>query len=331
LFIFSIEVTYRTSPKSLYSFNQAARYNKGMSNQEIIEKIKLIKINKRHIIYGVLMSSLLLISSFSLLSLSPYQPNGTSQYFRAKVISVKADDSRDYGPEQNAKVKLLDGPEINQIVVVQRSNGIGDKAAKRLPVGSEVLLYKDSSNGDQYSLIARWHMPGIATLFILLLVLVVVIGAWRGITSVFGLTISVFILAAFVLPNIVAGHSALMTCIEGAVLITVVSVFVAHGFTKRTTMAFVGSIFTLVLVIGLTGFASYVTGTSEVIGEETIGVQYATHPIDVAGLLTGGVIIASLGTLFDITTGQAATVDEIYKANRKQTSRQLFWKGMSVG
>ena len=62
-----------------------------------------------------------------------------------------------------------------------------------------------------------------------------------------------------------------------------------------------------------------------------MGIFYATQPIDIGGLLTGGVLIASLGPLFDITTGQAATVDEIHKADRKQSLGRLFWKGMSVG
>lgn len=62
-----------------------------------------------------------------------------------------------------------------------------------------------------------------------------------------------------------------------------------------------------------------------------MGLLYAAHPINISGLLTGGVIIASLGALFDITTGQAATIDEIHKTDRKLQLSQLFWRGMSVG
>ena len=152
-----------------------------------------------------------------------------------------------------------------------------------------------------------------------------------GVTSIFGLAISIAILAVYVVPSIVHGHNAFTTCIVGAALITLVSLFIAHGFTKRTTVAFVGSIITLAVVVGLTAFASYVAGTSEVIDENNVSILYAAHPIDIGGLLTGGVVIASLGALFDITTGQAATVDEIHKADRKLPVGRLFWKGMSVG
>ena len=278
------------------------------------------------------MTALLLVSSISLLSLSPYKAHeGSNQYFRAKVLSETVSSSQDARPEQTVDVKLLDGPQKNQSVEVIRNINFGDAAAKRLPIGSELLLSKDSMNGNQYDFMARWYMPGIATLFMILLTLVVVIGAWRGITSVFGLAISIAILAVFVVPSIVNGHNAFVTCIEGAILITFASLYIAHGFTKRTTVAFIASLVTLLAVVGLTAFASRVTGTSEIIDESSVGLLYVAHPIDLAGLLTGGVVIASLGVLFDITTGQAATIDEIHKADRTLPISRLFWKGMSVG
>lgn len=284
---------------------------------------------RKHIVYGSLMAALLLVSSLSLIKLSPYSSRGSEQFYRAKVLSEQNVQSAVLGASQNVRAQLLDGPQKGTVVTVQRVP-IGDSAGRRLPVGSEILLAKDKTD-DQYSLLARWFMPGIGTLFIILLVLVVAIGAWRGITSVFGLALSVAILAVYVVPSIVRGHNAFIACIVGAVLITLASLFIAHGFTKRTTVAFAASIATLAIVVGLTAFASYITGTSEVVTEDSMGIFYATRPIDIGGLLTGGVVIASLGTLFDITTGQAATVDEIHKADRTQSVQRLFWKGMSVG
>jgi uncharacterized membrane protein len=298
----------------------------------IADTLRKSKIERHHIVYAAVMVMLLLVSSVSLISLSPYKTHESSyQYFRARVISERVSSTPDTGTEQAVRVRLLDGPQKNHLIDITRVNNFGDAAAKRLPIGSEVLLSKDSKNGNQYGFIARWYMPGIATLFIILLILVVVIGAWRGITSVFGLAISVAILTVFVVPRIVNGHNAFLTCIEGAILITFVSLYIAHGFTKRTTVAFAASLITLLGIVGLTAFASYVTGTSEIIDEANIGLLYAKHPIDLAGLLTGGVVIASLGVLFDITTGQAATIDEIHEANRKLPMSRLFWKGISVG
>jgi len=209
------------------------------NNLNLLKKLMKLKsakelgITRRHIVLASLMTLVLLLSSVSLLRLSPYnQRDNSGQYFRAKVISVKAQDSPDLGPQNDVQAQLMDGPRKGQILSVRATSSFGDAAAKRIPVGSEVLLYRAKEQGNQYALMARWHMPGVATLFILLLFLVLAIGAWRGITSLFGLAISVFILASFVIPSIVNGHDALTACIEGAVLITLVSVFIAHGFNN---------------------------------------------------------------------------------------------------
>lgn len=300
--------------------------------KKLIKYLRTKQLRKRHLIYAFAMTLLLLFSSVSLANLSPYKTSEpTNQYFRAKVVSVKTINQQVEGPEQLVSVRLMDGPQKSQTVQITRNIGLGDAAAKRLPIGSEVLLAKSRTNQSQYGLISRWYMPGIATLFIILLILVVIIGAWRGITSVFGLAISVSVLASFVIPRIVDGQNAFIVCIEGAVVITLVSIYLAHGFTKRTTIAFGASLLTLLVIVGLTRFASYATGTSEIIDETNAGLLYGAHAIDLASIVTGGIVIASLGTLFDVTTGQSATVDEIHKANRKLTTSKLFWKGMSVG
>jgi uncharacterized membrane protein len=300
-------------------------------NAKLSNWYRRVTIRRNHIVYGAAMALLLLLSSFSLINLSPYRPASANQYFRAVVLSVRSVQSPVLGPIRDIRVRLLDGPQKTKDVTIQSVVPAGDAAAKRLPVGSQVLLSKSTVGNNGYGYVSRWYMPGIATLFITLLALVVLVGAWRGITSVFGLAISVFILAAYVVPKIVQGENAFLICVEGAILITLVSIYIAHGFSRRTTVAFVGSLVTLGAIVGLTALASYVTGTSEILTEDNSGILYAAHPLDIAGLLTGGVIIASLGTLFDITTGQAATIDELHKVDRKLTTGQLFWKGMSVG
>ena len=72
-------------------------------------------------------------------------------------------------------------------------------------------------------------------------------------------------------------------------------------------------------------------GASVITEQETSLIQYAPHHIDLEGLFLGGMVIASLGVLEDVTTGQAAAVDEIHKSNPKLSTRKLYKKGLSVG
>ncbi|MDN5274788.1 MAG: YibE/F family protein [Candidatus Saccharibacteria bacterium] len=289
------------------------------------------KLKKQHIIYGSIIALVLFVSAMSLSDLSPFNTsNGELRYYRATVLQVEDITLQD-GRSQGIKVQLLDGGDKGHVVGVTRNVNFGDATYKHLPVGSELLLTKDSAGGSQYLYGDRWHMPGVAALFLILLVLVIIVGGWRGVTSVLGLVISIGILSVYVLPQILSGYSAYAACIQGALMITVVSVYVAHGFSRRTTMALIGSVVTLFIIVGLVALATYLTGISEVIDENTMGILYGSHPISLGDLLTGGIVIASLGVLYDITTSQAAAVDEIYKANKKQSFKTLFGKGLSVG
>jgi uncharacterized membrane protein len=289
-------------------------------------------LQRRHVIFGFLAVLILLISAIHLSHLSPYQPaTNQVQYFRAKVISVSDSKSVSLGKNQTAEVEILDGPDSGRDVTVSRSLNYGDASYQRLPVGSEVLLTKESSSGNQYTYLDRWHIPGMITLFLILLALIIIIGWWRGITSVVGLVISIGVIADYVIPRIVAGYSPYATCIQAAFIITIISIYVAHGFSKRTSIAFLSSLLTLLLVIGLVALATYLVGTSEVVSDDNVGVLYGPSTIGLSSLLTGGIVIGSLGVLYDITTGQAAAVDEIHKANGKLSALELYRKGLSVG
>jgi len=298
------------------------------------------RLERRHFIYGFIFVIIIALSSLFLVHLSPYSPTagkGSNQieYVRAKVLEISNDPTTATG--QIVQVKLLDGQKKGQVIKVDRTYLLGDTNSKRLPIGSLVLLTIDPSNGNQYSYLDRYRIPGAVTIFLMVLVLVMIIGRWRGLTGMAGLVIGIGVLSVFVLPRIIAGHAPFATCVEGAFVIATISIYVAHGFNKRTTIALVSTLGTLVLIVGLVAVTVYITGVSGNPGDavnaddQASMIQYAPHHIDLGGLLMGGVVIASLGVLEDITTAQAAAVDEVRKANPKQSAMQLYRSGLSVG
>jgi len=295
---------------------------------------------RRHWTFGILVLGVLLISSLYLVNLSPYKSTSNkssnqTEYVRATVLKVSSSQSP--VSDQTIQVRIIDGQNKGHIITTGRNYIIGDPNSARLPVGSEVLLVLDPSNGNQYSYLDRYRIPGAITLFIVVLLLVMVIGRWRGFTGTVGLVISIGVLSLFVLPRIINGHAPFATCIEGAFAIAILSIFIAHGFNKRTAIALFSTLVTLALVVGLVTIAVYLTGVSGNPGdavnadEQTYLIQYAPHHIDLDGLLMGGIVIASLGILEDITTAQTAAVDEIRKSSPKSSALQLYKSGLSVG
>src|SRR5207302_4610857 len=141
----------------------------------------------------------------------------------------------------------------------------------------------------------------LAAAFVLLAVL---FGRLRGLSSLLGLAVSFAILIFYIVPRIAAGDDPVPISIGGAIVIMVVTMYLSHGFNLKSTAAICGTAVSLVLtgllawlsldLVKLTGFGN----------EDAVYVQIAQGgTINLRGLLLGGIIIGALGVLNDITIG----------------------------
>jgi uncharacterized membrane protein len=139
----------------------------------------------------------------------------------------------------------------------------------------------------------------------------------------------------FVIPRIVAGDDPMITCVIGASIIACTSLYLAHGFNKRTSVALLSTIVTLCISVVVALLYVHVAKLFGMGSEESFYLQSGLlQNIDLRGLLLGGMIIGCLGVLDDVTTAQCAAIDEISKANPKLTQQncavQDFLWGVSI-
>jgi uncharacterized membrane protein len=109
------------------------------------------------------------------------------------------------------------------------------------------------------------------------------------------------------------------------------SLYLAHGFNKRTSVALFGSVLTLVFAVGIDVLFVYFTKLTGMGSEESVYLQISNSSIDLRMLLLSGIIIGVLGVLDDVTTGQAAIIDELHDANPNLSVSELYRRGLSVG
>ncbi len=160
---------------------------------------------------------------------------------------------------------------------------------------------------------------------------VLAVGRWRGLRSLLGLGLSLWVVIGFMLPAILAGSSPPLVALVGGTTIMLLTLYLSHGLNAMTTAAAVGTLGALVatVVIALvaidgvriTGFAS----------EDAVFARFALGELDLGGLVLAGLIVAALGVLDDVTVSQASTVFTIHETDPSQTFGQLFARGMRVG
>ena len=154
----------------------------------------------------------------------------------------------------------------------------------------------------------------------------------RGLASLVGLGFAFFILLQFMLPGLLSEYSPTLVSLVGSAAIMFVVLYLAHGFSARTTTALVGTLFglTLVAVLGsLSVSAARLTGLTS---EETItAATPTTRRSDFSGLVLAGIVVAGLGVLNDVTITQASAVWQLHEVDPEMTGRELYDRGMAVG
>jgi uncharacterized membrane protein len=221
---------------------------------------------------------------------------------------------------QLAEVELLSGP------------GAPGEAEALLPYGSQapevvagdriiVSFTEQAPDGEQYAFQDFDRGPPLLVLLVLFAVAVLALSRWRGIGALASLAYSLVLIAGFTLPAIMEGASPLLVAVTTAAAIMLVTLYLSHGFTVRTTVAMLGTLVSLVVIGQFTGLVD--EGSQYISG---IAAQ-----VDLRGLLLAGLVIGALGVLDDVTVTQTWAVWELADVDPDASTRSLFTRAMRIG
>ncbi|GAA1925646.1 YibE/F family protein [Nocardioides hwasunensis] len=242
--------------------------------------------------------------------------------------------------------RLVDGKEIEgcqaATVDVLSGTGKGSEQVAVLPYGEKapqvdvgdriIVSYAEQApEGEQYSFQDFDRGPPLLLLTILFAVGVLALSRWRGIGALASLAYSLVLIVVFTLPAIMEGSSPLGVAVVTAAAIMLVTLYLSHGFTIRTTVAMLGTLVSLV-VIGVIGWVFTRIGHFTGLVDE--GSQYISGiaaQVDLRGLLLAGLVIGALGVLDDVTVTQTWAVWELADVDPDASARSLFVRAMRIG
>ncbi len=273
------------------------------------------------------------------LSASPTATETADAYYRAKVIKIieSGTVTMDGKPQeyQKLELKILNGSEKGRVITIDHGKDFVIGVFQKVKTGETVILAKPASTldgkGDVYYITDRYRAPNLIIIAIIFFALAIYFGGKRGFTSIVGMLFSVAVIFYYIIPHIVKGGDPLWTCIIGAISIILLSLYLSHGFNKRTTIALASTLLCLALAVVIDLLFVHIAKLSGNGTEEAFYLQFDTFNLNLQGLLLGSIIIGVLGVLDDVTTGQAAAIEEIYIANNSLNFQQLYKSGLSVG
>lgn len=228
-----------------------------------------------------------------------------------------------------ARVQILDGPEKGQTIdditltAPVFASGVGP--------GQKVKLFRVPMEGapPAYQFHDFERTTPMIVFALLFAVAVVAVARLRGLFSLVGLGFAGFILVKFMFPALVAGSNPILVGLIGSSAIMFVVLYLAHGFSARTTTALMGTLFGLFLS-ALFGFIAtkwaHLTGVAQ---EDDVLLATSAPDLRLTSVVICGVIVAGLGVLNDVTITQASAVWEL--ADADPDARHLFRRAMRIG
>jgi uncharacterized membrane protein len=161
---------------------------------------------------------------------------------------------------------------------------------------------------------------------------IIVISRWKGVGALLSMLFSLYIIIGYIIPHILVGEDPLRVSIIGSAILLGVTLYLTYGWTLKTHAAVLSMIVVLILT-GLLSAVFVVFSKLSGMGDENAMflMQMMDTPINLRGLLLGGMIIGALGVLDDLVTTQASAVFELHHANPNFGFRALYHSAMRIG
>ncbi len=263
-----------------------------------------------------------------------------AQLFASKLVYAQDNNTvSSYGV--GTVINIMESPDTGAYAVdlesegstIEKVNYIPSERLVDIQKGEKVVFIKITQEGDTgYYVVDRYRLSTLFLIFALFFILVVTLTRLKGFLSFVGLFLSVLVLTNYLAPNLLRGGDAIYISMVGIVLISISSMFFAHGLNIRTILSVFSTVITLLVSLFLSVIfvkASYLSGMGT---EESffLGIREG-YSINMQGVLLVGIIVGALGVLDDITTAQTAVVEELKKANSSLNVFDLYKRASSVG
>ena len=291
-----------------------------------------------------LCAALIFIGAYHLAKPAPEEHIEATEYAEYETATVtmilsdstERDETSDnsWRGEQLLIVDVTSGQYKGQ--TMQVSNYVGPLYSVPLEVGDSAVIiistYKDGSHlGTVYEYNRFVPILIIIGLFVLATVLV---GGKTGAKSLLGLLLTLATLFYILIPALMKGAPTLLTTFFVCAYITVISLAILGGLSKKTICAMLGTISGtgLAMIFGLISQSLLrISGMRVPDAEALLQLQRTGVPIGISGLLVAGVIISALGAVMDVAMSISSALTEVLAANPALTCKDLIRSGMNIG
>ena len=237
------------------------------------------------------------------------------------------------------KAEFSSGQYKGEIIQVQQLiNEMTLDKPKPVEEGDRILI-SDVNLTDNTQTDASWYflqqnrIPGMLCLADFFLVLLLIIGRMKGLTTIVALAFTGAAVFAVYIPAILSGMNIYIVTIVITVFIIFASLSLLNGINKKTLCAIVGN-FGGILVSGV--LAVFINKALKITGLVDEGFVYLMADdsggmLNLRAIVWSCIIIGSLGAIMDVSMSIASAMHELAYEMKDRTFGRMVKSGMNIG
>ena len=236
-------------------------------------------------------------------------------------------------PFQRLRVQLDESLYRGDVIELEWGGRRALDANGFLRPGDRVLMSVTRQGGDRtYAILEVVRVPALWPVAAVLVLALLVVARLKGLAALGGLAASVAVFLLAVVPALQRGDDPLFATILGCLGVIAVSVFVVHGFNRKSLAALCGTMAGLGVVTAMGAFALATARMTGLGSEDQIFLAVGTDGrIDMPRLALAAVMVGSLGAIVDMSVGQASAAAELAAVDETMRGRRLYVSALNVG
>lgn len=264
-----------------------------------------------------------------------------SEGVRAKVISVNNSGMYKTGMitqgEQSCVIQIETGKHKGEQVKgvnlfigkyeFDKVFGEGDKAWVLLEFGD-----KEQENIIYANMIDHYRVDKELLLVALFAAIIIIFSGFTGVRTLLSFVFAMLSIWKIVIPFMLKGYDPLIVALIVGNVLTVTTLLLVAGFSKKAYAAIIGSIlcslFTALLAVFFTNFFK-VDGTVMQWSESLLYAGFMS--LDLTSLFQAAVYLACSGAILDLAIDISAALEEIVNNNPNVTKMELIKSGLTIG
>lgn len=307
-----------------------------------------MELNRKNtlVFLGVVCFSILFILVGNKINKAEVLESQEQECYKAKVLAINkvetqenelTESSKQKITTVNFKARITSGPNKGKIVeATQTIDSLYAVQYKQVKDGDKVIILytPEAENTKSGYVFTEFNRSDILIwLVIAFLGLILIIGRGKGFLTIISLIFTILAVFAVYIPAILAGRNVYWTTIIVGTYIIFMSLLLLNGINKKTWCAILGNIGGLVVSGIIAAIMSGVLNITGVIDEDYVFIMAAKlkNPLDLVGLVWGGIVIGSLGAVMDVAMSISSAMNELSENMKEKTFSKMLKSGMNIG